>query len=83
MKKKKAQSFTLTIKPEVIQLFNEIQWLKTYVIDKQRQTRGDILHEALSDLAVKINHAKLIKTHSEEMEKSGIAPDVGRKSIKG
>lgn len=74
-----AESFTLTIKPETIKKFNEIQWLKQYAIDFKRATRNDVLKQALDLLGENIGYDKLMEQYSEKMN-GDISPTVGRKS---
>lgn len=77
--KRSSESFTLTIQPETIQKFNEIQWLKQYAIDFKRITRDEVLNQALDLLAESINYDELMKQYGDKM-KGDISPPVGRKS---
>lgn len=73
----KSESFTLTIQPDTIQKFNEIQWLKQFVIDFTRVTRDDVLKEALDALGEKMGYDELMKQHKDKM-KGNISPPPGR-----
>ncbi len=72
-------SFTLTIQPDTIQLFNELQWLKQYAIDLKRATRNDVLKEALDLLAEKYEYPVLMKKYAKRIPEN-ITPQRGRKN---
>ena len=74
-----AENFTLTIKPDTIKKFNEIQWLKQYAIDFRRTTRNDVLKQALDLLGDEIGYNELMKKYSDKMQ-GDISPPVGRKA---
>mgnify|MGYP003647236058 CR=1 FL=1 len=73
----KTENFTLTIHPDTLQKFNEIQWLKQFIIDFSRVTRDDVLKEALDALGEKMGYDELMKQHKDKM-KGNISPPPGR-----
>lgn len=77
-KKIKTESFTFTMKPDTIKLFNEIQWLKEYAIDFDRSTRDEIIKLALLAYAKEIGFEGLKNKFKNKMPVD-ISPKVGRK----
>lgn len=73
----KSKAFTITIQPETIKLFNQIQWLKEYAIDFQRATRDTVLMAALESYAKEIDFEGLMHKFKGKVPDS-ISPKQGR-----
>ncbi len=73
----KPRSFTLTIYPETIAMFNEIQWLQSVAIDYKKVNRNDVLKSALEAYKKQIGFDKLMKDWADKMP-DDISPDRGR-----
>ena len=65
-----SKTFTIYAKKSTIEKMNNIQWLKSKVIDLDDFTKEDIILEALNLLAEKIDYEKLAKKYKKNLEKN-------------
>lgn len=65
-----SKTFTIYAKKSTIEKMNNIQWLKSKVIDLDDFTKEDIILEALNLLAEKIDYEKLTKKYKKNLEKN-------------
>ncbi|MEM7552310.1 MAG: hypothetical protein AAF363_21675 [Bacteroidota bacterium] len=76
--KPKKVNFTISHDAGTKELLDDLQWLKQYVVDRQPVSQGDIVREALEELAKKWNYAKLKKEYAEDLANATIK--IGRKT---
>ncbi|MEO2050280.1 MAG: hypothetical protein ABGX00_00835 [Allomuricauda sp.] len=78
--KKKSENIQITFShaKTTKKLLDDLVWLKTYKIDEEPLSQGDVICEALQLLADKIGYEKLRKKYADKLEKH--KPKVGRKS---
>lgn len=74
------QSFTMTIHEGTVQLFNEIQFMKEYLVDIKPTTRDAVLREALEALGREIGYDELKKKHADKLQ--DCSPRLGRSKVK-